>query len=187
MVTGLLIGLILPFTTVWFLIIAVSILTIVFKQLLKYRGRVIFNPAALGLLISSLILKTQISWWAVAWSSWFILFLIITQGYVLRRIKRLWLPLSFLFSYAVYLFLKSSGNILPLLFDSTIFFFALIMLSEPQSSPSLKYWQYFFGPLAVINIFLLSSFSQLDLDPLLTSLVLANGESFLIRKIKHEI
>ena len=141
----------------------------------------------MGLLLGAVIFKTNPTWWGVSWNSWFWLFLLLTQGYVLRRMKRIWQPLSFLIAYALYLYMKNPGNIFPLLMDGSLFLFAFVMLPEPQTSPTKTYWTYLWGPLVVINILLITFLPDFNVDSLLSSLILANGESLLLRKALHEI
>ncbi|MBI3385428.1 RnfABCDGE type electron transport complex subunit D [Candidatus Gottesmanbacteria bacterium] len=186
-ITGLLIGLTLYTDTSIFLVVLISALSIIFKHFIQIQGRPIFNPAALGLLFGAMVLKISPTWWGVAWNNWFWLFLLFFQGYVLKRMKRIWHPLSFLIAYALYLFLRNPGNILPLLLDSSLFLFAFVMLPEPQTAPLKGFWTYSWGPLVVVNIFLLSHLSGFVWDPLLSALVLANGESLFLRKVLHEV
>lgn len=186
-ITGLLIGLNLFSNISLFQVVLISALSIILKYLLQIKGRPIFNPAALGLIFGAIFFKVTPSWWAVAWNSWFWLFLLISQGYVLKRMKRIWQPLTFLIAYAFYLYVKNPGNIFPLLLDSSLFLFAFVMLPEPQTSPSRTYWRYLWGSLVVFNMFIISLLPEFNLDPLLSALIVADGEYLIFRKLTHEI
>ncbi len=186
-ITGLLIGLNLYTNTSILLVVLVSVSSMIFKHLLQIQGRPIFNPAALGLLFGTVVLKISPTWWGVAWNGWFWLFLLLSQGYVLARMKRVWQPISFLIAYGFYLFIGNPGNIFPLLLDGSLFLFVFVMMPEPQTAPLSRFWKYGWGPLVVVNIYLLSLLSGFKWDPLISALVLANGESLFLRRVFHEV
>lgn len=160
-VSGLIIALLTAPNLPWYIPITAGMLAMFSKNFLKFQGKHIFNPAAFGLLASTLIFQTGVSWWGVS-SQTFLLLLL--PGYVsLIRMRRYFTVGSFL---AIY------GIIFSLFFDPTVLFFALVMLPEPMTTPYVKKYQLTFGVFVAVAAFLLSSVSFVD--PLITALLLGN-------------
>ena len=62
-ITGLIISLILSTTSSLTVIVATAMMAILSKHLLVYKKKPIFNPAAIGLLLSILFFHSGQSWW----------------------------------------------------------------------------------------------------------------------------
>lgn len=185
LVTGLLLALILdPRTPIWVTFLAAT-LAIGSKYVITSGPRHLFNPTGFGLLGVSLLFAAIPSWWGVAANPWSIPILIIGASLVLIRL-RLWsLPLQFLAVYALYLVIKT-GQLQSLrrFWDPTVILFAFVMLTEPQTLPLLFKWRRIFGLLvAGILLILLEIGPILSLDPLLTSLLLANLTGWLLSRL----
>lgn len=137
-------------------------LAITLKFFVEYKSSPIVNPAAAGLLLSAGILaffpveQPFISWWGASfWTlPWGIpLSLVLMAVWVLGGfyVWRKWpLFFAFLISYGVLYFLQTGdGEALRfILMNSTLYFFATIMLSEPKTSPVLPWKQAVYGTLA---------------------------------------
>ncbi len=176
-VTGLLVGLLMYPSTAWYLTLVVPALAIVLKRLLYPRERPMFNPAALALVLTSLVLPTAASWWGVAWSPWLGLALALSVVDVLWRLKVWPVTLVFLLGYTAYVAVYSSlAGGWPLVFDGTLLSFAFVMLPEPKSGPQGLpiVAQVGFAATVLAGIVLLSWWLTFPLDPLLTALLLAS-------------
>ena len=184
LVTGFLIGLILdPSTPLWMTFLT-AVFAISSKQLIRLGQHHIFNPAAFGLVISSFLFQSSISWWAVsATPVWSIAVLVIGMSVVLQRLRLLWMPVGFLGIYMAYL-LFWSPSVLPIrLLDSSLFLFVFVMLPEYRTSPVIDHWRYSFGFfVGAIFMVLFQLFHLNSPDPLLVSLLLADLLSFLVIK-----
>ncbi|ULO07371.1 RnfABCDGE type electron transport complex subunit D [Paenibacillus sp. 19GGS1-52] len=157
-ITGLIISLILGVTTAWPIIVATAALSILSKHLLVYKKKPIFNPAAFGLLLSSVIFQTGQSWWGAfgdlpAWT----LILVLIGGYaVANRVKKYPQVLSFLGTLFVLLFLMAHFNIgdatdaLRTPYINSSLFFAFFMLTDPPTSPAKAKGQIIFGLLTAV-------------------------------------
>lgn len=185
LVSGFLIGLIFSPQQSVFVFILAAFLASFSKQFIRTgEHRHIFNPAAFGILSTGFILHAPISWWAVSWSSWIII-VILGVSYTLFRLKRLILPVTFLFAYGLYFFIAVGQNaVLPMLWDPTVFLFAAVMLPEPITSPANGYWKYLFGPLTAIMAIMISRINIFP-DVLLSSLLLGNIVYYLTKLQKH--
>ena len=183
-VTGFLVGLILnPSFPIWQFILVATI-AVTSKYIILPGKKHIFNPAAFGLITASVFFSGAITWWGVSWSPHIWIFVFFAVGFVLWRLHRLWLPVGFLLIY--WLFLASQGSLsLTLISDPTVALFAFVMLPEPQTSPISGNFRYSFGILvAIVLVFISLLLSKIPLDPLLTSLLIADFAAFLLRKYK---
>lgn len=182
-VTGLLVGLILnPDFTTWQFILVTTV-AIASKYLIPPGKKHVFNPASFGLVMASFAFGGAITWWGVSWSPHVWIFIFVAAGYVLWRLRRLWLPVGFLIIYWLYLSFQG-GLSLNLISDPTVALFAFIMLPEPQTSPIFGHFRYTFGFLTVAFVIFYSVFfPQIPSDPLLISLVSANLVGFSLTKL----
>lgn len=176
-VSGLIIALLTSPTAPFYVIIASGILAIFGKQfIVRINNRHIFNPAAFGLFTAALLFNQPISWWGVSWGTIPLILTVVSVGYlVLFRMRRFRITLSFLVAYLILKILASgSVNVSPL-FDGTVMFFALVMLPEPMTSPAESKKQVLYGVFVAILTFVIGNFAgSLTIDPLLSSLLLAN-------------
>ncbi len=177
LVTSLLVGLILPPDKLPAAVLAV-VLALVSKHVF-WKGRHWFNPAAFGIVVTGLLTSVQAGWWAVAWSWVPPVMIVIGMVWILQRLRRIWLPLTFLAAYAAWVSLaRGDLQALPgIAVDGTVALFAFVMLPEPITSPATGGWKYCFGPLVVLTAIGLSSLWRLAVPPfdlLLSSLLVAN-------------
>lgn len=164
LVTGLLIGLILPLTVSLYIIIVASFASSVSKQFLGSGiRRHIFNPAAFGIIAVNLIFGAGIAWWAVSWSLWPLVILIPFMTRILWRLKRIFLPIGFLaVSFFYSLTVAPPQFAANILFDGTVLLFALVMVPEIITSPASGFFKYWFGAIiAVVSILI----SRLNIFP----------------------
>ncbi|MEO5920077.1 MAG: oxidoreductase [Pseudolysinimonas sp.] len=118
------------------------------KFLLAIRGRHIFNPAAAGAMIVSVLpflSGTFVSWWLG--TSDMLPFTALTAFLILFRTRKLWLGGLFLVSAVLVAVVAAGVNGFPMtdaaataLLSSPIVFFAGFMLSEPLTLPPRR-WQ----------------------------------------------
>lgn len=174
LVSGILIGLIIHYSQGMPILLTAVILAFLSKHFLKLRGRHIFNPAAFGIVTSSLIFRSPISWWSVA-PGGIILILILLTSLVIYKLRRLQYPLIFLSGYFLFLLFKLDLTpALSLTLDGTVFLFAFVMLPEPMTSVISGFWKYGFA-LAVLGVLIISILINFTLvDPLLFALLVTN-------------
>ena len=180
LVTGLLIGLIIdPGQPIWIVALA-CLLASLSKQFIGVGIRQhIFNPAAFGIMTTSLVFGIPVAWWGVAWGKLPVLILVLLMIRILWGMKRIWLPAGFLVVYFTYLSVITKSFSWGLFLDGTTLLFALVMLPEPITSPTNGKLKYLFGPaVAVLAIFL--SQAKFLTDGLLPALLIANLAGFLI-------
>lgn len=132
------------------LVIFASILTMASKYIVAIKKKHIFNPVALGVLLTTLVIDQSASWWVGTF--YMLPFVLIGGLLVARKLQRFNLVLSFII---VSLFFISvfgiSRGINPLVIlskavsDSPLLFFALVMLTEPLTTPPTKNLQIGYG------------------------------------------
>ena len=139
-ISGMFVGMILaPNLLFAFLGSAIAILS---KYVIKYNGKHIFNPANFGILILGLF-GIGAGWWATNT----IIPVLILGLFVVYRIDKFEMVLSFLIPYALLFILVSKNfyNIIPALYNGTILFFAFLMLTEHKTSPYSRKGQIIYG------------------------------------------
>lgn len=179
-VTGLLIGLIFDPSSSWLALFIACFVASVGKHFIGTgRQKHIFNPAALGIVVASIMFGRPVAWWAGAWGNLPLLIVVTGMTPILHRLRRLWMPATFLVFYflANLLFVPLVGA-LRLTLDSTAIFFALIMVPEPLTSTSLGMWRYGWGVVVGVLVLGVSVILLSVSDPLLVSLLAANAIGF---------
>ena len=131
---------------------------IIYKYFGQIKGMSIFNPAALALLLGSLISQsgffdtnTFVSWWGTDFGGGISLVIILCWCiFGLRKWGKLPLALSFFLTFIAVTFFKNSDIAIFNLTHSTLYFAAGVMLIDPKSSPLKKYEQIYYGALTAI-------------------------------------
>lgn len=179
-VSGLLIGLIIaPAGEVWVILIAALFASLSKQFIGAGVRRHIFNPAAFGIMAVNFAFGTPIAWWGVAWSRLPLLVLVPAMIWILWRLKRQFIPLTFVAVYFVYLLtLMTPSGALKTLVDGSVMLFVLVMLPEPITSPNWGYFKYLFGALAAVLAIALPKFLLVS-DNFLAALLLGNLIGFL--------
>lgn len=166
-ITGLIVALILSITSPWYILASTSAISILSKHLITYKKRPIFNPAMFGLIVSVPLFHSQQSWWGAFGdlSGWYVPLLLIGGYWVTSRVQKFPQVFAFLGVYLLTLLAISRG-ILPLdaaalqaggfydalrpPFINATLFFALLMLTDPPTSPAKTGDQIVFGTLAAL-------------------------------------
>lgn len=124
-----------------------------FVGVLSMASKHIFNPTAVAVFLSAILLGNGASWWI---GNTHILPVIILGGVlVLVKIRRVKLVLSFLAIYFLNAILFGRSVSVNTFLAPSIWFFALVMLVEPLTCPSTKYKQIIFGGFVALVYILL--------------------------------
>ena len=142
-----------------------TFIAITWKFFVEYRGSTVVNPAAGSILLMAAIValipgldKAFVSWWGASFMGYFSLVIVaLWMIFGVDKWKKWPAVISFLIAHAaVLIFRGQSFDFISYVFtDSTIFFFATIMLVDPMTSPSKKRDQIYFGLVAALfyNVF----------------------------------
>lgn len=179
-------------------IILVCILAISSKFILAINKKHIFNPAAIGVVLSSFIFGGVASWWV---GTIYLAPVVLIGGLlIVKKIDRFDLSVSFLGIYTAIIFINAflNGNDLiaiskQIFLDSPILFFSFIMLTEPITSSPKRIFRIMFGGLVALLFTSQLNFANFYMTPEL-ALVVGNIFSFivspkerLILKLKEKI
>ena len=179
-VTGLLIGLVFdPFAGPVATLTACAIASISKAYLGRGEHQHIFNPAALGIGVSSLLFGRSVAWWAAAWGVVPVGIIAVGMLPVLWTLRRLSLPMTFLLVFfAINLLYGSRESAVRLTIDGTVVLFAFVMLPEPRTAPTQGVWAWGWGVLVGLLVFVQSLLGIGVGDPLLLALLVANLYGF---------
>lgn len=136
----------------------VSVLAMASKYLLVIRKKHIFNPVAIALVLANLTVKGTASWWVGALP---MLPFVLLGLLIVIKIRRWNLVFCFLltvFFVILGLSLINGSNIFTalnaLFLDSPLLFFSFIMLTEPLTTPSVKFLQSVYGIISGFTFFI---------------------------------
>ncbi|MBI1934838.1 RnfABCDGE type electron transport complex subunit D [Candidatus Woesearchaeota archaeon] len=163
-ISGLFIGGLLTQGLQWYVYVSAGAIAVLSKHLIIVHGRHIFNPANFGVFAVFLLFNASNTWWT---SSPFILVLIFGI-FILWRMRRFDLTISFLAAYYIIhaiiepqimmgmpmmqMPMMMNNFYLSFISQSTIFFFAMFMLIEPKTHPASRRARIFYGILAAAMI-----------------------------------
>lgn len=173
-------------------IISLAAIAMGSKYILAWHGRHAYNPAAVAVFLTAVLIGKGASWWV---GNVYLFPLVLIGGVlIVQKIQRWNMVLGFLGLYLAatiaHVTLNSVGapNILALLVDyislTPILFFATVMLVEPitgPNSPKLRLW-YGLGVAAILFVYQTTSAAPYTLE---LSLLTANLIIFLIRHEKR--
>ncbi len=129
-----------------------AVLATASKYIIAPRRRHIFNPAALAVVMTSLFLNHSASWWV---GNLLMLPIVLVGGilvvYKMRRFDLVWAffiaVLLTVLGFAVFAGTQFIPTIRELVVHSPLLFFALVMLTEPLTTPPTKALQLWYGAL----------------------------------------
>ena len=163
LISGLFIGGLLTQDLNWYIYVLAGAIAILSKHLIRINQKHIFNPANLGILLVSILFSTSHTWWI---SSPLILALVFGI-FIIWRLKRFDLALSFLVGYylinsIVELIKGSSFNDISytIINGGVIYFFAMYMLIEPRTNPSQRKQRIAYGILVAVLLFAFTQYPE---------------------------
>lgn len=159
--------------------VALGLITALIKMFVRFQGKPVLNPATAGLAVLG-VLGVYETWWGVSFEPRFTdlfvsvaaFFTLPVAGYVAHKYNKLPLALSLFLSFAGASFLFTRTIPWVILLEGTLFFFALVMATEPFTSPVLKKEQIMYG--ASIGVLLAWFLAQTWILTYLAPLLIAN-------------
>lgn len=145
--TGLIVAMVLSPIEPWYVAATASALGVASKYVVRTRSANVFNPAALGLVVTYYVFDTAQNWWgalpAVAPIALVVLFA--TGVFITDRVNKTPLVLAFLGSYFLLFtasaFMGDPGRVAEIFRPPDlhmVLFFAFFILTDPPTSP-VKY------------------------------------------------
>lgn len=167
----------LPFSENLLTLTFIGISAMASKYVFALRKKHIFNPAAIAVFLSGFLWQAGASWWI---GSMYTLPLTMIGGLlVLLKLRRFSLVIAFLLVFISFLLVGQNFSPAALL-SSPIWFFAFVMLVEPQTSPSTRNFQLIFGCLTAFLLIALQKIFPTFPYSLESSLLAGNLFSFLV-------
>jgi Na+-translocating ferredoxin:NAD+ oxidoreductase RnfD subunit len=144
----------------WYVPTVTAVVAVLSKYVLRTRQANVFNPAALALVVMSFVLPMGQSWWGAlpeVSPPWLRVILLAGGIYITSRVNKIPLALSFLGAYfllftaAAYLGdPRSVAEIFRSPDVDAALFFALIILTDPPTSPARYRAQWGYGVIAAV-------------------------------------
>jgi len=171
LITGLIIGFVLSSSQEWWLFLLAGFLAIILKHLIRFDGKHIFNPAALGIFLTVVIFNKAAQWHGAYWWG-----MIIPFGlYFAWKIRKISLVSTYFVTYVLLSLVQWCWFKQP--FWNQIYyanwFFIFVMLVEPRTSPFKFTQNVFFGIIVSVFSFILY-WVKLPFDADLPALLLGN-------------
>ncbi len=161
LISGLFIGGLLTQGLQWHVYALAGIIAVLSKHLIKIQQKHIFNPANFGVLFVSALFGAAHTWWISS-----PLILVLAFGiFIIWRMKRLDLALSFLAGYyiinsVIELSKGSSFNdiYLEVISGGILYFFSMYMLIEPNTHPIGKKQRIIYGVSVAVLLILFHAY-----------------------------
>jgi Na+-translocating ferredoxin:NAD+ oxidoreductase RnfD subunit len=162
--TGLFVAMVLSAFEPWYVAAATTAVAVISKYIFRGRTANVFNPAALGIVVTFYVIGTGQDWWgALADAGVVGLVLLFTTGvFIVDRVNKMPLALSFLGCYFL-LFTATAfvgePRLVAEIFRSpdvnAVLFFAFFILTDPPTSPAKYRDQIACGVLVAVASFVI--------------------------------
>ena len=162
--TAMIVAMVLRAQEPWHVATITSMVAVLSKYLLRTRQANVFNPAALALVVMFHVMPMGQSWWgALPEVSPPLLRAVLLVGgiYIANRVNKLPLVLSFLFTwfslFTAAAFFGDPHHVAEIYRSpdlDAVLFFALVILTDPPTSPAKYQGQWIYGPLTAVAGFL---------------------------------
>lgn len=179
-ITGLIIGYVVSSYEAWWKIVFAAVLAILSKYVIRSQKRHIFNPAACGIFISTILLGVS-----TQWKGTYLWYILVPFGiYFTHKIRKIEIVIGYaiislaLFGTQMFFQKVSLWNI----FGYFSYFYIFIMLIEPKTTPLNSFGKYLFGAGVATIIFILTEVG-VKFDVELFSLLIMNATVPLLNKL----
>ncbi len=189
LITAWIVAMVLSSVTPIYVVMATTAIAVASKHIFRVKRKPIFNPAAVGLLISTYLFSSMQSWWAAMTMlpNATMILLAVALVIIARRVKKVPQVLGFLASYLVIvvfflLFKQTNTEALFALENpmaNSALFLAAFMLTDPPTSPAKPRAQVVFGVITGAVSLLTYLILPGELIYLFVGLLVANGLHFL--------
>lgn len=170
-ISGLIVGFVISSDNPWWQIAFASIIAILSKYLIRFKGKHIFNPASFGIFLALLVLGAS-----TQWKGTYLWHVLVPCGiYFAYKIKKL----EVIIGYAVVsLALFTTQALLqraplPDILGYYSYFYIFVMVIEPKTTPAKRTAKYIFGVLTAVLIFIFSEIG-VRFDAELAALLILN-------------
>ncbi len=153
-ISGLIVGYVISAGEPWWKLVFASIFAIGSKHLIRFKSRHLFNPAAFGIFLATILLGAATQWKGT--ELWYIL---VPAGiYFTWKIRKLEIIVAYIATYLIVFGGHALMLNLPLIdvLKYQNFFFIFIMLIEPKTTPIENKGKMVFGSSVAVLVFILT-------------------------------
>ncbi|MFA5260724.1 MAG: RnfABCDGE type electron transport complex subunit D [Candidatus Omnitrophota bacterium] len=179
-ITGFIIGYVISSDEPWFVFVLASLLAILSKHVIRFKNKHLFNPAAFGIFLSTVLLGASTQWMGT-----YIWYIVVPFGlYWAHKTRRM----EIIIGYAIVFFLLFGANAMaqrtPLLSvpGYISYFYVFVMVIEPRTGPAKPVGKYLFGGGAALLVFVLTQ-AGMRVDVELLSLLAMNAAVPLLNRL----
>jgi len=179
-ITGLIIGYVVSSDEAWWKIVFAAALAVLSKYAIRFRKRHIFNPAAFGILVSTILLGAS-----TQWKGTYLWYILVPFGiYFTYKIRKIEVIAGYaIISLALFGAQAFFQKIPPgSIFGYFSYFYIFIMVIEPKTTPINYLGRYIFGAGLAAFIFILTEVGA-KFDVELLSLLVMNITVPLLNKM----
>jgi Na+-translocating ferredoxin:NAD+ oxidoreductase RnfD subunit len=179
-VSGLIIGFILYSQQPWWIFALASLFAICSKHLVRFKNKHIFNPAAFGVFLVIILLRAE-----TQWKGTYLWYIIVPAGlYFSYKIRKIQILVGYAVTALSLFAFQAIMQKAPLLniFGYLSYFYVLIMVIEPKTTPIKPLGKYIFGAVIAALIFVLTELG-VRVDAELASLLVVNLFTPLLNQI----
>ena len=176
-ITGLIVGYVLSSDQAWWKFFAAGALAILFKYLIIFKKKHIFNPAAFGIFLTLILFGAS-----TQWKGTYIWYILLPGGvYFAQKIGKLRIIISYFLVFFVLFGAQAIVQRVPLvnILGYLSYFYIFVMIIEPKTSPVKPRGQIIFGAGIAVLIFIFTELgARFDVE--LFSLLILNMGVLLI-------
>ncbi|MDP3732482.1 MAG: RnfABCDGE type electron transport complex subunit D [Candidatus Omnitrophota bacterium] len=181
-ISGLIIGYVLSIGNAWWIFTVASLFAICFKYLIRVNGKHLFNPAAFGIFLTTVLFGVT-----TQWKGTYIWYVLVPFGfYFIAKSKKMELLLGYGLTALILFSVQASIQKIPIsnIFGYLSYFYIFIMLIEPKTTPVKPLGKLIFGVGAAILIFILTEIG-VRFDVELCALLIFNLATPLLNRLPN--
>lgn len=170
-ITGLIVGYVLSSDEAWFKFAFASSSAILSKYLFRFQKRHIFNPAALGIFLTLVLLGAS-----AQWKGTYLWYIIVPLGiYFVHKLKKIEVIIGYAIISLLLFGMQAVSQKVSFLniFGYFSYFYIFVMVIEPKTTPVNSRGKYLFGAGTAALIFILTELG-IKFDVELFSLLVMN-------------
>ena len=181
-ITGLIVGFVISSDEAWWKLVLTATFAVASKYLIQIRKKHIFNPAAFGIFLATIILGVS-----TQWKGTYLWYILLPFGlYFSYKIRKIEILISYaavsLGLFAIQAVLQKAA--LTHIFGYLSYFYIFIMVIEPKTTPAKQVGKFFFGAVVSGLIFILTN-TGAGFDVELFSLLVLNMTVPMLNKIPN--
>ena len=179
-ISGLIIGLVFSSDEPWWMFVLVCLFAIGSKYLIRLKGKHLFNPAAFGVFLATVLFGAS-----TQWKGTYLWYILVPAGfYFIYKIRKIELLTGYALTALLLFGIQAIIQKVPLvnIFGYMSYFYIFVMLIEPKTTPIKRRGKFIFGASVAVLIFVLTEMgARFDVE--LCSLLVMNLSVPILNKL----